>query len=148
MRRRIAWLVLATTSAIVVAFVIPLGLLVRTLAEDRALARCGPGRAATSPAWLPAASTSRTSTDAVEMPRQRSVGRSRVYCPTARAGPGDLGGRDDDEQCAGPGGAAFTVVDASGGRVLLPVVTPDGTAVVPRERRPRTAARRREPGLG
>jgi signal transduction histidine kinase len=38
MRRRIAWLVAATTSAVVLAFVIPLGLLVRTLAEDRALA--------------------------------------------------------------------------------------------------------------
>src|SRR6478735_9571243 len=38
MRRQIAWLVVATTSAVVLAFVIPLGLLVRTLAEDRALA--------------------------------------------------------------------------------------------------------------
>ncbi len=37
MRRRIAWLVAATTSAVVLAFVIPLGLLVQTLAEDRAL---------------------------------------------------------------------------------------------------------------
>ena len=37
MRRRISWLVLATTSTIVVAFVIPLCLLVRTLAEDRAM---------------------------------------------------------------------------------------------------------------
>ncbi len=37
MRSRISWLVLATTSAIVVAFVIPLCLLVRTLAADRAM---------------------------------------------------------------------------------------------------------------
>ena len=37
MRRRISWLVLATTSTIVVAFVIPLCLLVRTMAEDRAM---------------------------------------------------------------------------------------------------------------
>ncbi len=42
MRRRVALLVAAVTSAVVLAFVIPLGLLVRTLAEDRAL------RAATS----------------------------------------------------------------------------------------------------
>ena len=38
MRRRISWLVLATTSTIVVSFVVPLCLLVRTLAEDRAMA--------------------------------------------------------------------------------------------------------------
>ena len=38
MTRRISWLVVATTSAVVVSFVIPLCLLVRTLAEDRAMA--------------------------------------------------------------------------------------------------------------
>ena len=38
MRRRISWLVLATTSTVVVSFVIPLCLLVRNLAEERAMA--------------------------------------------------------------------------------------------------------------
>ncbi|MGL5825117.1 MAG: sensor histidine kinase [Nocardioides sp.] len=38
MRRQIAWLVIATSSTIVVCFVIPLCLLVRALAEDRATA--------------------------------------------------------------------------------------------------------------
>lgn len=38
MRRRLSWLVLAVTSMIVVAFVVPLGLLVRRQAESRALA--------------------------------------------------------------------------------------------------------------
>ena len=38
MRRRISWLVVVTTSTVVVSFVIPLCLLVRTLAEDRAMA--------------------------------------------------------------------------------------------------------------
>src|SRR5665647_3639925 len=38
MRRRITLLVAATTSAVILAFLIPLGLLVRTLAEDRAVA--------------------------------------------------------------------------------------------------------------
>ena len=37
MRRRITLLVAATTSAVIVAFVVPLCLLVRTLAEDRAI---------------------------------------------------------------------------------------------------------------
>ena len=38
MRRRISWLVLATTSVVVVSFVVPLCLLVRTIAQDRAMA--------------------------------------------------------------------------------------------------------------
>ena len=36
MARRIAWLVAATTSAVVVAFIVPLCFLVANLAEDRA----------------------------------------------------------------------------------------------------------------
>lgn len=39
MRRRIVWLVAATTSAVVVSFIVPLALLVANLAEDRASAR-------------------------------------------------------------------------------------------------------------
>ena len=39
MRRRITWLVAATSSALVVAFVIPLCLLLVVIAEDRAAAR-------------------------------------------------------------------------------------------------------------
>jgi len=38
MRRKIGLLVAATTSAVIIAFLIPLAMLVRTLAEDRAIA--------------------------------------------------------------------------------------------------------------
>src|SRR5665811_2268889 len=38
MRRTISLLVAATTSAVIIAFLIPLAMLVRTLAEDRAIA--------------------------------------------------------------------------------------------------------------
>ena len=38
MRRKISLLVAATTSAVIIAFLIPLAMLVRTLAEDRAVA--------------------------------------------------------------------------------------------------------------
>ena len=38
MRRRVTWLVAAITSAVVVAFLVPMALLLRTLAEDRAIA--------------------------------------------------------------------------------------------------------------
>jgi signal transduction histidine kinase len=37
-RRRVTWLVAAITSAVVVAFLVPMALLLRTLAEDRAIA--------------------------------------------------------------------------------------------------------------
>ena len=37
LRRRLSWLVIATTSTVVVSFVIPLCLLVRNLAEERAI---------------------------------------------------------------------------------------------------------------
>ena len=37
LRRRLSWLVIATTSTVVVSFVIPLCLLVRNLAEERAV---------------------------------------------------------------------------------------------------------------
>ena len=37
MRRRVTWLVAAITSAVVIAFLVPLALLLRTLAEDRAV---------------------------------------------------------------------------------------------------------------
>ncbi|HEY5246996.1 MAG TPA: hypothetical protein VIJ15_00895, partial [Dermatophilaceae bacterium] len=38
MRRNIALLMAATTSAVIIAFLIPLAMLVRTLAQDRAIA--------------------------------------------------------------------------------------------------------------
>ena len=49
MRRRISWLVLATTSAVVMAFVIPLCLLVRTLARRPGDERGRPGRPQRAP---------------------------------------------------------------------------------------------------
>ncbi len=49
MRRRIVLVVLATTSLVVVAFAIPLGALVRTVAEDRAVATAERDAAALAP---------------------------------------------------------------------------------------------------
>ena len=53
-----------------------------------------------------------------------------VYTPDGQVIGDDSTTRDDDEVRRALGGEGVTVVDDSGGRVLLPVVTPDGTTVI------------------
>ncbi len=129
MRRRISLLVVATTSAVVVSFVIPLCLLVQTLAQDRAMAAADQEarnvailvagvRDNDQLAELVAGIDSRgTPTTGVLTARGRQLG-----------GGADLAG--DPEVQRALRGEAFTVVDEDGGRVLLPVIGENGTAVV------------------
>jgi signal transduction histidine kinase len=129
MRRRISWLVVVTTSAVVAAFVIPLCLLVRTLAEDRAMAAAD--QEARSVAILVARvpDASRLSTLVLGIDR-RGAPSTQVLTAGGRTlgvGPPMAG---DAEVARARAGEAFTVVDSRGGRVLLPVVGPRGTAVV------------------
>ena len=130
MRRRISWLVLATTSTIVVSFVVPLCLLVRTLAEDRAMAAAD--QAAGNIAALVAGRLDVANlTDAVETLNSGGDVHVTVYTTDRQVIGGDPASRGDEEvRRARRGGEGVTVVDGDGGRVLLPVVTPDGTAVV------------------
>lgn len=127
MRRQIGLLTAATTSAVVLAFVIPLCLLVHTLAEDRALAN------ADQEARNVAILVSDPALDRAGRPGRRAVGIG----PHQRAD----GGRHDPRQpgrAAEPGppvvragnGEAFTTVDDSGAQILVPVVTEDGTSVI------------------
>ena len=129
MRRQISLLVLATTSAVVVAFVIPLCLLVRTLAQDRAMSAADQeGRnVAILVASLPDDDQLAELVAALDA---RAAPRTGVL--TARGhelGAGGVSTRDPEVQRA-LAGEAFTVLDGEGGRALLPVVGPDGTAVV------------------
>src|SRR5687767_5021797 len=129
MRQRISWLVVATTSTVVVSFVIPLCLLVRTLAEDRAMA------AADQEARNVAIVVARLQDDpqlaeVVEDIDRRGTPRTDVLL----AGGRQLG---NGPPMAGTtvvtralDGEAFSDTDGEGGRVLLPVVVADGTAVV------------------
>jgi signal transduction histidine kinase len=129
MRRRISRLVLATTSAVVVAFVIPHCLLVRTLAEDRATAAADQeGRnVAILVASLP---DGEQLTELVTALDARASPSTAVLTATGRViGSGQISAADPEVQRA-LAGEAFTVVDDDGGRALLPVVGPDGTAVV------------------
>ncbi len=98
MRKRVTWLVAAITSAVVVAFLVPMTLLLRTLAEDRAIA------AATSHAQklLNAADIAapssivgsnsgaadiKASTKVQELTGDQLVGRVTLYVFTAKSAP-------------------------------------------------------------
>src|SRR6478609_3892794 len=130
MRSRISWLVAATTSAVVISFVVPLCLLVRVLAEDRAMA------AADQEARNVAILVSTLDNDPqlpglVEATDQRGFARTSLVLDDNRVlgapGPGLLA---DPAVRAARDGQASTVKDAAGGRVVLPVVVADGTEVV------------------
>lgn len=129
MRRRISWLVVATTSTVVVSFVIPLCLLVRTMAEDRAM--LGADEEARNVATLvanlhndPQLAALVTDLD------QRGAPTTAVLTVDGQVlGSGTLTAQDPDVVRALQG-EAFREIDATGGRVVLPVVLGDGTAVV------------------
>lgn len=130
MRRRISWLVLATTSTVVVSFVIPLCLLVRTLAEDRAMSAVD--QEARNVAILVAQLQDDPQlADLVADLDQRGAPSTSVLTTEGRVlGSQGAGMRRDPEVKRAADGEGFRVVDESGGRVLLPVVVADGTAVV------------------
>lgn len=129
MRRRISWLVVATTSTVVVSFVIPLCLLVRTLAEDRAMATAD--QEARNVAILVARLHDDPQlAELVEDIDRRSTPRTDVLLADGRqlgTGP-EMAGTSDVRRALA--NEAFSEADGEGGRVLLPVVLADGTAVV------------------
>jgi signal transduction histidine kinase len=129
MRRRISWLVLAATTTVVVSFVIPLCLLVQTLAEDRAMAAAD--QEARNVAILVTGVVNENQMRAVvENLDVGGVADTTVLTVKGNVlGSGDID-PDDPEVQRALAGDAFEVVDDSGGRVLLPVVSDQGTAVV------------------
>ena len=129
MRRQISWLVIATTSAVVVSFVIPLCLLVRTLAEDRASAAADQDArdAAILVAELP---QDPRLASFIEDLNTRGPTRTSVLMPDGSVLGAAFAMAGDAEVTRAAGGAAYRVRDSQGLRILLPVVGPDGTAVV------------------
>ena len=129
MRRRIGLLVAATTSAVVLAFVIPLCLLVRNMAEDRAMA--GAAEEARNIAILVSSlHGDATLPDVVAAVDQRSPATTTVVLATgATLGSGSVGADDADVE-TGRTGSAFTHATRDGARTVVPVVTTDGTDVV------------------
>lgn len=130
MPTRIAWLVAATTSAVVLSFVIPLCLLVRTIAEDRAVANANQ-EASNVAILVSRLGKGHRLADLVQAVNQRSPATTSVLTPAGQV----LGSRDsamprDPRVSRAQQGNAFTVIGADGAAVLVPVVTGDGTAVV------------------
>jgi signal transduction histidine kinase len=132
MRRRISLLVAATTSAVILAFLIPLGMLVRTLAEDRAVA--GASQEAQAVATIVAGVDNvRQLTDLVGLVDQRSARATSVLLPDGTLiGTAPPGSQQSAATVVSRArtGAAFTLLGAEGAQVVVPVVTSRGTVVV------------------
>ncbi len=142
MRRRLAILAVAVTSLVVVAFVVPLGLLVRSQARDRALAR-GQREAQAVAAGLSVAAALRVGLldgPAAELVLAASGAPEGV---TVFLADGTTVGEaaTSPHLAAARAGAAFTVDLAGGSEVLVPV-SAAGDVVVVRAFVPAAAQRR------
>lgn len=131
MRRQIAWVVAATTSAVVLVFVIPLALLVQSLAEDRGMAAANE-EARNIAVLVSGLHDSPSLPDLVLALDERSPAASTVLTAsgaTLGAEASDMA-TDPDVLRARDSGAAFTLTDDDGARIFVPVVTAAGTEVV------------------
>jgi signal transduction histidine kinase len=129
MRQRISLLVLLTTSAVVVSFVVPLCLLVRTLAEDRAMAAVDQ-QAGNVAALVAGQVDEPTLAEVVDDLNAEGSTQVSVFTADGRVIGSGVVGVDDAEVRRAQDGEAITTVDDEGGRVLLPIVTADRTTVV------------------
>ncbi len=131
MRRRISLLVAGTTSAVVLAFVIPLCLLVRTMAADRAVADADE-EARNIAVLVSSVRSPAALADVVAAAEDRSVGVTTVIMSDgSRLGSATgIGAPGSDLVARARAGSAFTLSEDAGTRIVVPVVTPDGTDVV------------------
>lgn len=130
MRRRIFWVVAATTSAVVLVFVIPLCLLVRSMAEDRGMARANQ-EARNIAILVSGLHDNPRLPGLINAVDQRSPSRTSVLTATGRVlGATAPGMTRDPLVMRARAGQAFTTFVDDGAEILVPVVTPDGTDVV------------------
>ena len=144
MRRRISLLVAATTSAVILAFLIPLGMLVRTLAEDRAIA--GASQEAQAVATLVAGVNDESQlTDLVGLVDQRSQRATSVLLPDGTLiGTAPQGSVTSNVLAVARArtGEAFTLVQNETAEVVVPVVTEPEMSVSDTTDRSRLSPRR------
>ena len=131
MRRRLALLVLATTSAVVLAFVIPLCLLVRSMAEERAMANAS-HEARNVAILVSGLFDDPRLGELVDAVDERSPARTSVITSDGRVLGAEAppGLTEEPDVLRALEGAAFTEIDDRGGRILVPIVTGNGTDVV------------------
>jgi len=129
MRRRIGLLVAATTSAVVFAFVIPLCLLVRNMAHDRATADAN--QLARNIAILVSTLHGEPTFPALvaAIDRRSSAATTVLLANGTTVGNGSVRATDPDVVRARTG-TAFTRTTSTGFRSVVPVITPEGTDVV------------------
>jgi signal transduction histidine kinase len=129
MRSRVSWLVLATTSAVVVSFVIPLCLLVRTLAADRAMSAAD--QAARNVALVVSGTrNARHLGGYLSDLNQTLVPQVAVLTPDGNTLGSSQDLRHDPNVRRALTGQGLRVTNDDGGAVLLPVTIPGGTAIV------------------
>jgi signal transduction histidine kinase len=129
MRSRISWLVLATTSAVVMAFVIPLCLLVRTLAADRAMSAAD--QAARNVALVVTGLHGGSRLDGyLSDVNGSSVPQVAVLTANGHSLGTTQDLRRDPDVRRALTGEGFRVTGSDGGAVLLPVAIRHGTLVV------------------
>lgn len=126
MRRRLVLVAVATTSMVVIAFLVPLALLVRTLAAERALGSAEVAAQSLAPA-LALEDDPEVLEDYVEGAQSRVEGTLTVFLPDGST----LGVRTpvDDHVTTARGGEAFTATEPDGREVYVPVVLSGGTDV-------------------
>ncbi|RZU52996.1 signal transduction histidine kinase [Krasilnikovia cinnamomea] len=123
MRRRLTLLVAATTCLVLLAFLVPLALLVRQVAADRAVS----GADDVVRAIVPLVGTS-DSTE-LELSLSGVAVPVSVYLPDGRV-LGAPAAETAAVRLARADGQSFTVDGAGGREIVVPVVTAQGTAVV------------------
>ena len=121
MRRRLTLLVAATTVLVLIAFLVPLALLIRQVAEDRALSRATDVTRAVVP-LIGTTADLRLPLEGQELP-------VTVFLPDGTV-VGAPAGETPAVRLARARTAALQVRTAAGREIVTPVATPAGTAVV------------------
>jgi len=130
MRRRIGWLVAGTTSAVILGFLVPLCLLVQTLAHERAVSSAHDD--ADDVALVVSGLHGDSGlADVVQTATARTFAATSVVTPRGEVLGAQVAGLvDDPDVVRARDGEAFTASDDQGVAILTPVVTADGTYVV------------------
>lgn len=128
MRRRITLLVALISTALLISFLVPLALLVRTLAEDRGMAMVD--QTARNVAILVSGISDPSQLSALVDVAGATSGVAVGVVPTVGAQLGRIDRINDAEVDRARAGEAFSVIDDEGGRVYVPIALNAGTSVV------------------
>lgn len=130
MRRQVSLLVAVISTAIVVSFVIPLLLLVRTLAEDRGMAAASQ-QANTIAVLVSSLHDDQRLVEVLQPSLQRSAAQTSVVLADGQIlGVAWADASADPSYQQARQGQAFSVRDSAGGRVYVPVLVDGGVVVV------------------